>query len=93
MPRYQFRCKICNRETEDTIPVKLCDDKDMYPICCKEPMAKLLSAVPFKFDVPPSGHYFPTVGKTCSTAAEYQREADKVKNTTWKQEEKDVNLL
>lgn len=79
MPTYGFRCDECERETDAMIPVKLRDDPDMAPICCKKPMTRLVSSPPFKFDVSPHGYWFPTVGKTCSTAAEYQREADKVK--------------
>lgn len=79
MPRYGFRCDTCKRETEETIPVRLCDDKDMFPVCCKAPMKRLLSAVPFTFDVPPAGHYYPTIGKTCYSASEFVREAEKIK--------------
>lgn len=79
MPRYGFRCAECNREEDAVIPVGLRDDPDLAPVCCEKPMTRIMSSVPFTFDVPPAGHYFPTIGKTCHSAAEFTREAEKVK--------------
>ena len=63
-------------------------NKDEYPVCCEEPMAKLIDAPPFKFECPPSGHYYPTVGKVCATEQEYQREADKTRKQIAQKTEK-----
>lgn len=84
---YRFRCKKCEKTEMTILPMSSCRDESQYPICCEEPMTKLLDSAAFKFECSPHGHYYPTVGKTCGTEAEYQREADK----TRKKMEKDYN--
>ena len=64
-----------------------------YPICCDEFMAKCMDAPVFKFECPPSGHYYPTVGKTCGTEEEYLREARKVRENIDNQRISDENKI
>lgn len=79
MPNFNFRCGKCNKEAEDWLPFKGSGDQSLYPICCGEPMKKLLSAPPFTFMVPPAGKYYPTIDKVCSTESEFHRHAEKTK--------------
>ena len=79
MPNFDFRCTVCGSNQTDWLPFKAIDNKELYPQCCNQPTIKLMSAPPFKFTIPPSGHYFATIGKTCHTEAEFIREAEKTK--------------
>jgi len=81
MPNFDFRCSVCQSTQTDWLPFKAIDNKDLYPQCCGQPMTKLMSAPPFKFTVPPSGQYFPTIDKVCHTKEEFYREAEKTKKS------------
>lgn len=48
-------------------------------------MIRLQAAGAVQWQVPPGGHFFPTVGKVCYTREEYQREADKCKKAMVKE--------
>lgn len=79
MPSYEFKCKVCGRVTTELLPVKLRDDADIAPICCKQKMARIFSPVRHKFLVPPGGTYYDTIGDYASTESEFREKAAKVK--------------
>lgn len=48
MPKYDYRCSICNIETE--VEGSIHDDI-AAPLCCGIPMSKVFGVVPIKFNV------------------------------------------
>lgn len=88
MPNYEFRCKKCKRVTEQMLPISLCDDKDLAPVCCKKPMGRIMSPVRHSFLVPPNGRYYETLGDYAATESEFREKAAKIKQ----QQRKDFNL-
>lgn len=90
MPLFEFRCQGiggCGKTSTEILPIQSKTRKIKCPNCGK--FAKRLLGTGTKVDwvVPPGGHWFPTVGKTCYTKEHFLSEADKVKRKWGKEAE------
>ena len=91
MPLFEFRCVCCGKVLSEILPMQTKIRKLKCPDCGK--VAKRLLGTGTKVDqvVPPGGHWFPTVGKTCHTKEQFLHEADKVKRK-WGKEAEDAAI-
>jgi len=86
MPLFQFRCKKCGEVIEEVYSINS-KKRKLKCKCGGEAIRLLGTGTAVKWEVPPGGAYFATVGKHCNTRPQYEAEADKVKKKWVKQAE------
>ena len=87
MPLFQFRCHTCQKVEEEILNIR--STKRTRKCKCGGKAKRLLgTGTAVVWEVPPGGHWFPTVGKTCHTRDQFLGEANKIKRG-WAKEMED----